>query len=500
MEEFVQKNATKVFKAWHLRKNVGLHVRALRDFAAGEGELVPAGRYAAGQELFIDNREGFFFPSANLEAVGEVRPVPISDKEGVYVRDLETGRITTEIGPKNYLPDPTRVELVKRLLDPETARLYGVLEPDPTRAISVYIPPSYAVLVTAKDRREVVRGPRTRILSFDEDLEVLTLSTGKPKTDEALLRTCFLQTDGNKVSDIVRVKTSDHVELDVTLSYRVSFVAGEDGKGAERWFNVKNYVALLCDHLGSIVRGAVRATRIEDFHARSTDVIRSVILGERKDGKRDGRKFEENGMMVYDVEVLDVRILDEDVKKLLSDSQRTAIVSELAKKHEGFRLEDENLKEQVNQAVIGARSATLIKERELEAAKRALCEARTSSAVEVDRLEKVGKATNESASMGILAEARAKAGEQELSLENQALAAKVEAFRSQMGALQPELIATLKLLGNQYASAEITKNLSPLAILGGTSVAEVLERLLKSMPIGVGGQGAEAVKPGGAKK
>ncbi|MGC4122145.1 MAG: hypothetical protein QM765_47715 [Myxococcales bacterium] len=457
MEEFVQKSGVKAFKAWHMRRGVGLHVRVLRDFDAKDGEQVPAGHYHAGQELFLKDREGFFFPTASVEPVGEVRPVPIHDKEGIYVRDIETGKITTEIGPKNYLADPTHFEVIQRTLDPEVATLYGLPVHDPARAISVYIPPSFAVLVTAKDRREVVKGPRTRILAYDEDLEVLTLSTGKPKSDEVLLKTCFLQTDGNKVSDIVRVKTSDHVELDVRLSYRVSFVVAE----SEKWFNVKNYVALLCDHLGSIVRAAVRATRIEDFHARSTEVIRDVLLGGKKDGGREGRRFAENGMCVYDVEVLEVKILDEDVKKLLADAQRTAIVSELGKKSQGFRLEDEKIKEKVNQEVYEARKHTLAKERELELAKRELSEARVGAAVEADKLERVGKAQNEAAALDILAGARAAAAEKQVLVDNKALAARVDAFKDEMAALSPELVATLKTLGAQYANAELHQE--PLA-------------------------------------
>ena len=70
---------------------------------------------------------------------------------------------------------------------------------------------------SAASRRFPAR-PTTRILDYDDDLEVLRLSTGKPKTDEKLLATCFLQVDGNKVSDIVRVKTSDHVDLELLLS------------------------------------------------------------------------------------------------------------------------------------------------------------------------------------------------------------------------------------------------------------------------------------------
>jgi len=231
--------------------------------------------------------------------------------------------------------------------------------PDPSRAVSIYIPPSVAVLVIAKNKREVVKGPQTRILDFDEELEVLRLSTGKPKTDEKLLSTCFLQVDGNKVSDIVRVKTNDHVDIQLLLSYRVSFLDQESSK----WFNVKNYVGLLCDHLASIVRSAVRSSPIDAFHAKSIDIIRNAILGPKQgDEKRAGRRFSENGMVVYDVEVLDVNILDADVRKLLSDAQRAAIVAEIKKEEEELRLKAEKLKESVNQQLSEVRKETLHKE------------------------------------------------------------------------------------------------------------------------------------------
>ena len=496
MEEFVQKGGTKIFRAHHLRKNMGLHVRVVKDFEAADGDQVPAGRYTAGQEIFLKDREGFFFPSENLEVVGEVHVIPTAEKEGVYVREIETGKISTEIGPKNYLPDPTKVEVVARHLDLETAKLYELLNHDKSKAVSIYIPPSFAVLVTAKNKREVVKGPQTRIMNYDEDLEVLRLSTGKPKTDESLLSTCFLQTDGNKVSDIVRVKTSNHVELDVTLSYRVSFVSGDGEANNERWFNVKNYVGLLCDHLGSIVRAAVRSTSIEAFHANSTEIIRTAILGEKRgEEKRVGRHFNENGMWVYDVEVLDVKILDADVKKLLSDAQRSAIVAEVNTKQESLRLNSEKLKEDVNRQIYEAQMTTLAKAVELEGSKRNLSEAKTQAAIELDKLEKVGRAENEAKALEISTTARVEATAKEVKVDIKTLNAKVAAFKDEMGAIQPELITTLKVLGNQHLTAELAKNLSPLAILGGASIVDVLERLLKSLPIGTNAEGlTEAVR------
>jgi hypothetical protein len=486
-EDFVTRSGNKVFLAVPLKKDRGLHIRVLKACEAKAGDQIPPGTYRPGQEIFLQEQEGFFFPTDALEVIGEVHAIPLADKEGIYVRHISTGRIVTVVGPKNYLPDPTQVELVQRTLDPTLVALYGLQKHDPKRAISIYIPPSYAVLVTARSKREVVRGPQVRILDYDEDLEVLTLSTGKPKNDEHLLPTCFLLNEGNKVSDIVKVKTADHVELDVALSYRVSFAA-TDAAGEARWFNVKNYVALLCDHLGSIVRASVRSNPIDAFHANSASVIRSAILGEKKgEEKRTGRHFEENGMLVYDVEVLSVKILDADVEALLADAQRSAITSEVGRKQEEVRLANERLRESVNRQIYEAQLASLAKETELEAGKRNLALAKAEAASEVDRMSRVGRARNEAEALEIQNTAVASAAGRDADVEAKRMQARVVAFKEQMAAMSPELIATLKAVGNQQASAELTRNLAPLAILGGESISDIAERLLASLPLGADG-------------
>lgn len=432
-----------VRKAWRFPRPGGLHVRVTKPITVGEGEELPAGRYEAGADVFLEDGDGYFFPSEHVEVIAAVHPIPIAEKEGIYVRDRATGRIATISGPRNYLPDPTREEVVPRLL------------PGP---VAVYVPPSFAVLVLGKTKREVVVGPTTRILDYDEELEVLRLSTGRPKNDEHTLETTQLQIDGNKVSDVVRVKTTDHVELDVTLSYRVSFVAR--GGDRERWFHVKDYVGLLCDHLGSILRAASRSITIDRFSTDATEVLRTAILGEKKDGPRPGKLFEENQMWVYDVEVLDVRILDAQVKKLLDDGQRAAIVAEVTRReHERRR--------QVN----AAESETFALVSELD-------RRRTAQAIELRRMEQ---------------EAAVAALEREGEIERRALEARVTAFERQMAAIAPELVATLRALGHQQLAAELSRNVAPLAILGGESVTEIVTRLLGALPVGASSSVAEVV-------
>ena len=456
-----------VRKARRLRRGSGLHLRVVKSFVAAAGDAVPEGRWEAGQDIFLADREGFFFPTPNVEIVGEIPAIPLGERDGVYVRDIATGRITTVTGPLNFLPDPTRVEIVARPLDADRASLYGVpKDRSLTRALAIHVPSSFAVLVTSKDKREVVRGPKTRVLDYDEDLEVLELSTGRPKSGDKTLRTCFLQIEGNKVSDVVRLKTSDHNEIEVAVSYRVSFV----GPDETRWFHVKDYVGLLCDHAGSILRAAARTASIEDFYQRSTSLLRGAILGEKQGTEpRPGRAFEENGMWIYDVEVLDARILDPEVQILLSGAQKDAIVADVTRRQELLHLENERLKEQVRRAICEEQSLSMVAEQALGDKKRA-----------VD----VGAAEAAAAVSAVADAARMATREREHDLERRMLEARVAAFRDQMAALAPELVATLKTLGHQTLAAELTKNASPLAILGGESVSEVVERLLGALPVG----------------
>src|SRR3989344_1634697 len=105
-------------------------------------------------------------------------------------------------------------------------------------AVALNIWNGYAVLVVDKDGNQRVEvGPKTVLLEYDESLQVLQLSKGKPKTTDELERTVYLRVKFNQVSDIVYVVTQDMVGTEIKLSHRVNFV-GEP----EKWFLVENYV------------------------------------------------------------------------------------------------------------------------------------------------------------------------------------------------------------------------------------------------------------------
>jgi hypothetical protein len=100
-------------------------------------------------------------------------------------------------------------------------------------------------------------------------------------------------------------------------------------------------------------------------------------------------------MLVYDVEVLEVHILDEDVQALLSDAQRGAIASEVGRRREELRMLDERAKEVVNRAVYDAQCETLASELRLEIGMREVTRARVEAKAEATRIEVIARATQQ---------------------------------------------------------------------------------------------------------
>jgi major vault protein len=183
----------------------------------------------------------------------------------------------------------------------------------------------HAVLVTAKTgRRRVEVGPTTVLLDYDEGIEILSLSTGTPKSPDRLLETAYLRIGNNQVSDVVHVETLDHVHVELQLSYRVAFEGD-----ALRWFAVENYVQALCDRVRSVLKAQLRTLAIEDLYATSTDRIRDAILGAPIDGQRPGMAFPANAMRIVEVDVQRLVLQDDKIRALLDQAQHDVVRSNI---------------------------------------------------------------------------------------------------------------------------------------------------------------------------
>ena len=348
---------------------------------------------------------------------------------------------------------------------------------DGVPTISPYV--GYAVQVVDKaGNRRVVVGPATILLEYDESLAVLELSTGKPKNTDVLHRDVYLRVDNNIVSDIVRVETKDLVNVDIKLSYRVNFLR----ENSEKWFSVENYVKYLCDHMRSHLKGTIKGIGVKEFIENSTAVVRDTVLGAKAEGQKRKRFFAENGMEVYDVEVLGTTIADEKISTLLRNAQQTAVQNAINLASEEQNLINTERKVELQGKVAELEHGLAIKKLELDATVERKEASITMEKLEAEIAEQVAKLdakVSEQEQLNAVAEAtleRRKADEEfTMAIEKE----RVEFFKAKFTAITPDLIAAMNTLGQTEFATKLTAAIAPLAIHEQVGLGQTLERIFK---------------------
>lgn len=358
----------------------------------------------------------------------------------------------------------------------------------------------YAVNVISKDgTREVVCGPKTVMLDYDQTLEELQLSTGKPKTTEHLIRTCFLRHENNKVSDMIDVETKDFVRCAVKVSYCVDF----DKEYMDKWFNIDNYVKFMTDRERSLLKRAAKNYTIEEFYQNYITIVRDVAIARDRTEVKDadkaahkGRFFPENGMYVSDCEVLSIEV-ERDVYEMLTDHQREMVQRSLelstADKRvqvaEQLAIAEQKENEVENQKLINRMNlqreeavrkleiqseVNRMKEAEAEATKQAAKDLQvlTDAIADAERARKQKDLDQDLAHKTALAEV-----EKTRQTTYAAMVAKI------MSSIAPGLIEALSSNANVDLINGLTQAIAPYAIANGESVADVTNKMLRGTPL-----------------
>ena len=155
--------------------------------------------------------------------------------------------------------------------------------------VSINVWTGYAICVVNKaGHREIVVGPETRLLDYDETLQAIDTPEGK---------TVYLKLENNRIEDVITAQTSDYVDVQIRLAYNVNF------EGEKKAFEIDNYCSYIKDDMRNIVKLDIKKNDIQSFYADSTNIVRNVILGEE-----GSRYFEKNGATISDVEVISISI------------------------------------------------------------------------------------------------------------------------------------------------------------------------------------------------
>ena len=540
-EMFIESSGNRKFTAIELNHLMGIYIKVTADYSENGND------YKVGDELFITgNDQKIYYPREEHSIIEYDKTkihyaVAIPSGEGRYVLNRESGEVFIKHGPCMFLPDPRKEVIVRRVLDLETCELLYpgnqeakefntsqnqvstetvlrnfakdsaetkmvrkthftpprtiTLDTKYDGVVSVNVFNGYAVLVVNKNGgRKVVTGPQTILLEYDETLETISLSTGKPKTTDHLLKTVYLRVLNNKISDLITVETKDSVNVTLKLSYRVNF----EGNDPEKWFAVENYVKFVTDHIRSLLKNSVRKHGIEEFYQNSIDIVRETILGTHDgDNKRPGKFFVENNMRIYDVEVLEIEISQKSIKDLLIDAQHVAVKQtiEISQARKELSLEQE--KQSISREIDEAKATT-----ESMKAMLKLKSIQDELKIDLEKLKTDAEKRQEEAKLTL---ANQKIREQieesnrnlsrlqreqeisfkqkEIELEITRIVADTKSVIDKAEAIQPDLIAALQAFSDQKLVANLAESVAPLAIISKTGISDIVMKLFNGTPL-----------------
>ena len=343
--------------------------------------------------------------------------------------------------------------------------------------VSINVWTGYAICVINKSgNREIVVGPETRLLDYDETLQAIDTPEGK---------TVYLKLENNRIEDVITAQTSDYVDVQIRLAYNVNF------EGEKKAFEIDNYCSYIKNDMRNIVKLDIKKNDIQSFYANSTNIVRNVILGEE-----GSRYFEKNGATISDVEVISISIertyatmLESHQEELIEKSLELAdadakmkVVQALAKveKEEAdlaaanklYKLElDQKFKEE-----------TFAKE---EVMKEKIRQADAAANKAKADMQEVLAAINEAqiAREKAKHEAEIAHAKELAAIEEEKQAAYAKTVVEMLGAIQPGLIEAIQGQTNADLANGIASSVAPYAIAGGHDISEVVAQMLRGTTV-----------------
>ncbi|XP_076340754.1 major vault protein-like isoform X2 [Tachypleus tridentatus] len=347
----------------------GLILRAKESFL--DDTIQPAVKRNPGDKWMIRGPIEYI-PPTEVEAIIKRYSIPLDENEGIYVRNVKTGRVR-EICGETYMLNqdeelwpkelPSVVEdLLSGYKDPLADRgewskqstAVGFAQPisqvrEKTRVVTLRVPHNAAVQVYdyKEKKARVVFGPDLVMLGPDEQFTQLSLSGGKPKRPNIIRSLCLLL-GPDFCTDILTVETADHARLQLQLAYNWHFdVGNKSPESATKLFSVPDFVGDLCKALASRIRGAVAGVFFDDFHKNSARIIRLAVFGQDENQKiRNQFCFPQNNLVITSVDIQSVEPVDQRTRDSLQKSVQLAIEIttqslEAAARHEAERREQE---------------------------------------------------------------------------------------------------------------------------------------------------------------
>lgn len=423
-----------------------------------------------------------FVPPIQVEVVEKRKTIPLDENEGVYVRDIRTGKVRAVHGqsymllPNEELWSKELPEEVENLLNTGeryTRDLQQRRDRDKTRVVTYRAPHNSAVQIyNYKEKKSrVVFGPELVMLGPDEEFTLLSLSGDSPKRPN-VIKSLSLLLGPDFMTDVVIVETADHARLSLKVAYNWHF---DTSKDPEKIFQVPDFVGDSCKSIASRVRGAVAGVSFDQFHKDSSNIIKRSVFGSGDEHRE--LRFSANNLVITNIDVQSVEPVDQRTRDSLQKSVQLAIeittkAQEAAARQESARREQEATGRLERQKITDQAAA--------EKSRKDLIVLQTESAA----LESTGQAKAEAKARAEAAQIEGEAAVKQAQLSAEATNIKAKA-------------ALEELKKKQELAIEHQKKLNQLEIERKKALASIESQKFKALVNAIGAETIDAIAQAG---
>ena len=295
-----------IWDEYILKQNTGLLVKALKDFEDNTGVLRKAG------DLWIVEGPINYIPHKYAQVQKMVEALSLGHFEGVYIKNVRTGEIRLEIGPRNVMLNPDEELYEKNYTSSELEAIKFKEDINRTRAQPLWVLENEATLIMSEEDQTIVFGPKVVMLGPFERPYIMTISGGTPVGEEEI-KTWKTKLGPNFCTDELDVRTKDNAVLKITLSYKWKFKV--DDQDPAKIFRVSDYIGLATSTMAGIIRDEAAKHDFEELNSQSMIIIKQAIFG-----AQSSYIFEENGFEIFDIDIQEIVPEDKEIATQLKEA------------------------------------------------------------------------------------------------------------------------------------------------------------------------------------
>ncbi len=305
----------------------------------------------AGTEILFRG-PGRYVPHKDIRVVEKRKSLSLSEAEGVYIQDDDTGEVRLVKGPVDYFVEDNE-DLWDKYLTSEELQALGyesqlensssdqsrILTSLPRErendyeAVVVELEDNEAIYLYAGNVVRVEFGPQRVFLEPDERPKVLFISGDVPVRPN-VLRIAKLSLGPDFIRDRLTVRTNDNATLSIDVTFRWRFSV--DGGSPQKPFALKDFVGYVAQTLSAEIREEAAKHNFEDFHSQAATIVKQAIFGDEK-----SRVFGDNNLEVFGVDVEQIVPEDPEIKEKLADAIKTNVDIYTRRAQEQAELESE---------------------------------------------------------------------------------------------------------------------------------------------------------------